>query len=189
MTSDPTIAQVVGERLHRLRVHAGQTQLEAARHLQSYGLAWTRDHVASLETGRRESVGVDELVILASAYQTKISDWFPSSGRVILGQDFTIERSVLRAALSGGRPPVRPRTFDFSDVPDLEADQRVADRLGVDLEVVTRAARALWGHSLTEERNRRLATKGKDPKAIRTLRSGMTKRLMREVDTYLKEGD
>lgn len=183
MTSD-SVGHTVGENLHRIRVSAGESQAETAQRLQRHGLDWKRDQVAALETGRRTSVGVDELLILSWAYDVPMAEWFTGEGRVSLGTDLDAEREDVRDALSGKRKR-RALVLDFATAPDLEADARVAERLGVDQDEVTRIAHELWGHSLTDERNKRLPTG--DPKTLRTLRGGMTKRLMREVELYMKE--
>lgn len=182
MTSD-SVGHTVGENLHRIRVSAGESQAEAAQRLKAHGLDWKRDHITALENDRRTSVGVDELLILSWAYDVPMAEWFAGMGRVSLGTDLDAEREDVRDALEG-RPNRRSFVVDFSAAPDLEADARVAERLGVDQDEVTRIAHELWGHSLTDERNKRLPTG--DPKTLRTLRGGMTKRLMREVELYMK---
>lgn len=189
MTSDSTGA-TVGENLHRLRILAGESQAEAAQRLARHGLDWKRDHVAALENGRRASVAVDELVIMSSAYGVRLDEWFAGHGDVQLSPAISVDRSEIRDVLRGKGilRAATPRELDFSDAEDLEADERVAKRLGVETQEVTRIAHELWGHSLTQERNRRLAdSPAKDPKAMRTVRGGMTKRLLREVELHMKE--
>lgn len=191
MTNEPpSVGLVVGENLKRLRIAVGESQAECAQRLRGHNLDWTRDHVASLENGRRTTVSVEELIILSWAYGMAPAEMFQGQGPVALSPTFSIDLEVMRKALNGktGWRTARPRVIDFSESIDLEADERVANRLGVDIEVVTRIARERWGHTLTEERNRRLAdAPTKEPQAMRTLRSGMTKRLMREMQQYLDE--
>lgn len=192
MTNETSsIGLVVGENLKRLRIAAGESQAECAQRLRSHGLDWARNHVASLETDRRATITVEELVILAWAYKTTPAELFAGDGLVALTPALDAERETLRSTLGGKKTGPRAATahvIDFSNVVELEADERVASRLGVDTEVVTRIARERWGHTLTDERNRRLADAGtKDPRALRTLRGGMTKRLMREVEQHVQE--
>lgn len=187
MTTEQVVGQVIGEHLYRLRVAAGETQADAAKRIAECGLPWKRDQVIALETGNRKSVSVEELVILSWAYNIHISEWFTGSGEILLAPDTYISRVDLERELRGERVS-RPRDIDFSEVVELEADERVAQRLGVDTSEVTRIARDLWGHTLTDERNRRLEDSGKsDPKELRTLRAGMTKRLMKEISLQLEE--
>lgn len=172
-----------------MRVLAGESQSEAAQRLARHGLDWKRDHVAALENGRRASVSIEEVVIMSAAYGVCLDEWFAGQGEVQLTSAVSTTRDELRDVLRGkGLRRATTRVLDMSSVEDLEADERAASRLGVETRDVTRIAHELWGHSLTAERNRRLAdSPTKDPKAMRTVRGGMTKRLMREVELHMKE--
>ena len=75
---------------------------------------------------------------------------------------------------------------DFTDVPDVDrTEQTVANKLGVEAPDVQRAAHQLWGHPFTQERDRRIG-EGISPARARTLRAGMTKRLIREIEPHLR---
>ncbi|MCE0764818.1 hypothetical protein LWC35_18175 [Pseudonocardia kujensis] len=188
MTKSKSVGQVVGERLARRRVdQSGQTQGDAAQHVRLAGLNWTRDHVASLETGRRESLSLEELLLLSSAYDMKLADWFEGDGEVRLTPEITVSRSDLRAALGRGKPLARQLVVDFTNVPDVDRTEAlVAHRLGAEAPVVQQAAQQLWGRSFAEERDHRLGNVG-DPQRARTLRAGMTKRMTREIEETVRE--
>lgn len=190
MTTPQTVGAVVGEALYRLRVARGQTQDDAARHLRSRGLSWTRDHIASLETRRNpRSVTVEELFLLSAAYAVPLASWFEGDGEVIVTGDVSVPRSVLSAALSTKRAPSAKDALivDFADVPDVDrTEQTVAHKLGVEAPDVQHAAQRLWGRTFSQERDRRVG-EGVSPGRARTLRAGMTKRMIREIEPQLRE--
>lgn len=187
MTSKTTGA-TVGENLRAARIQAGEDQSQCATRLRRHGLDWSRDKVASTENGRRGSIAVEELLILSVAYKVPLAEWFAGEGQVQVTPEVAVDRDEVRKMLQGKMIKNRPVVLDFTDVEDLEADERAATRWGVDQDQVTATARELWGHTLTAERNARLAELGtKTPKELRTLRAGMTKRLMREIEEAMSE--
>lgn len=72
----PSVGQVIGENLRRLRSERELTQEEAARAVREVGLPWTRKHVAALETAVREDLTIGELVLLARAFDVPLRRWF-----------------------------------------------------------------------------------------------------------------
>jgi transcriptional regulator with XRE-family HTH domain len=72
----PSVGQVIGENLRRLRSERALTQEEAARTVREVGLPWTRKHVAALETAVREDLTIGELVLLARAFDVPLREWF-----------------------------------------------------------------------------------------------------------------
>ena len=183
------IGQVIGENLRRVRNAHGDSQPEAAERLALVGLDWKRDQVASLENGRRGFVSVDELVLFSLAYGVPLTEWVEGDGEVVVSESHTLPRSTLRQALSGAVPESPSVvSVDFSDTEDLSADERVAQTLGVSQADVTRAARELWGHSLTAERDSRLVEhKGRPASELRTLRGGVTRALTRKIKAQLNK--
>lgn len=186
------VGAAVGENLKRLRLAARESQAECARRLAENGLDWKRDQVASLESGRRDSVTVSELLLIAWAYGVPLADLFEGTDDIQLSPDATATKEAVRAMLNGRtRTPGPVVAVDFSEAQeDYSADDSIATRLGVDLDVVIGAAQDLWGHSATKERDARLSsTPPSDPKALRTLRAGMTKRLLREVREHMEQDE
>jgi transcriptional regulator with XRE-family HTH domain len=61
-----TPTQVVAARMKKLREKRGWTAAELARQMKAAGIPWERIVVTKLETGRRASVSVDELLALAA---------------------------------------------------------------------------------------------------------------------------
>ncbi|MEV0343653.1 helix-turn-helix domain-containing protein [Nocardia sp. NPDC050713] len=185
-----TTGRIAGENLKRLRVGSSETQHECAQRLAACGLPITRDWVASLESGRKPSVTVDELVLMASAYRVSLAEFFNGTGDVQLSAEAEIPLTDVRGLLQGKRAGSSVVRFDLSEAgEDDPVSDRIADRLGVDLETVMDVAQQLWGHAATKERDERLSsTRPSDPKALRTLRAGMTKRLLREVREHIQKG-
>lgn len=197
------VGQVVGENVRRLRENAGLTQNEAARLFQECGLPWTRSHLAGLEAGNRETIDVSTLVLLARALQVALSELFAGEGHVRLSDEAVWTRKALRelhcgqhteeaitlegvalqkwtTSIGGTYAIVGPEGQPF------QADTELAARLGLAPDVVYRAARKLWGHTLHEERDRRIAALGELTAAERRARRGHTTRqLAREIQPHL----
>lgn len=70
---------VVGANLRRLRVQHRMTQHEMARHLQQRGLTWTRSQVAAIEAGKRASIGLGPVAVLASALGVRLTELFKAT--------------------------------------------------------------------------------------------------------------
>jgi len=65
-TQPLTPTAVVAARMHEVRVKRGWSAAELARRMQAAGIPWERIVVTKLETGRRASVSVAELLALAA---------------------------------------------------------------------------------------------------------------------------
>jgi transcriptional regulator with XRE-family HTH domain len=65
-TGPLTPTAVVAARMHELRVKRGWSAAELARRMRAAGIPWERIVVTKLETGRRASVSVAELLALAA---------------------------------------------------------------------------------------------------------------------------
>jgi len=97
-TKPLTPTQIVAARMHALRRKRGWSAAELARRMKAAGIPWERIVVTKLETGRRASVSVDELlalsavlncppVMLMTADERDHSDYDP--GRVIFNYQVT----------------------------------------------------------------------------------------------------
>ena len=194
-TEIPTVGQVVGRNLARLRVRRGRTQKEAAGDLRASGLAWTAATIASIESGRREGIEFGELVLLAHAYDVPVAEFFQGEGEVRLSGEATVELAALRRWLAGagelvvtlsGLAAKRALGLIPGETVSFQADAELAARLGLRPEDVSAAAEKLWGRTLHQERERRLAELGEMTPAQRRSRRGhITRRLARELEPYL----
>jgi transcriptional regulator with XRE-family HTH domain len=194
--TDPalSIAQVVGENLRALRHQAGDSQPEASRRLvERSGLRWSRANIAYLESGgRRESLGLDVIHAIAGAYDVRPSALFAGEGLMRYSSGYTVTREAMRAALDSGRvpsmtPPREGVTDGANDLVAFEADNLLAVRLGIPFDTVRTAARRVWGRSLTQERDHRVAQHSGDEsrRSLQARRGRVTRELTRELMPYL----
>ncbi|MGW2580622.1 helix-turn-helix domain-containing protein [Streptomyces virginiae] len=192
----PTVGKVVGENLKALRQGRRVTQDGLADKLFRTGLKWKRTQISDLESGRRETVDLGTLVVLGQALQVPLTDFFAGEGDVMLTprSDFPeswaqASRGELRGWLSAqdvglttmGTANVAATLKHFvhegRSIP-IEADSAFAERYGVGLRDVVKAAEQIWDGSLTEERDRRVAALGPLSAGERQARQGhITRRL------------
>lgn len=192
----PTAAQVFGENLRRLRERRRLTQHEAARLLLRRGLKWSRGRLAAVEAGNRQSFGLGELVLVCVAFDVPIGALFAGDGRVELVNGDTLSRAGIRDVLATGDTSEVLELHDGEAVREFigglgdeerpmpaEADVLLARRLGVPVDTVIRAAVALWGRSLTEERDIRVAGLGDMSTGERQAHRGhITRELAQQVE-------
>jgi transcriptional regulator with XRE-family HTH domain len=195
----PTIGKVVGENLKAMRQKRRLTQADAAAELVRTGLSWKRTHVSDLESGRRETVDLGTLVVLSEALGARIQDFFTGDGDVLLTpraeypeSGAMATRAQLRSWLSGesasltvmGSQNVRAALDHFRwqgrDIP-IEADLAFAERMGVPVQQVVKAAERIWRGSLTEERDRRVAALGDLPIQERQAKQGHITRQLTSI--------
>lgn len=139
-------------------------QDDIAVRLGELGLPWDRSAVASLETGRRAPLRLDELLIVLAAYETSLTDLL--AGEAELDESSRHRVSVVRQEwppialfwLTAGRLPEDGEgTFQkFALQEPTEAERRVAKQLEVEPGVLHATAKLLWGRSLDDERDHRL---------------------------------
>ncbi|MEV7382100.1 helix-turn-helix domain-containing protein [Streptomyces lydicus] len=205
----PAVGEVVGENLRRLRQARRWTQDTAAREFAGVGLHWKRTHIAALESGRRETVDVGTLVLLAAAFHVPVTELYQGSGDVLLtpradADDYavTATREQLREWLSGVESNIMIRGAQAAiaavelsghktrPIP-VEADGALAKRLGRDVRDVVKAAEGLWGRSLTEERDRRVTAELADlPIGERQARQGhITRELSAALRQWIEGGE
>lgn len=197
----PTVGAVVGENLKGLRKERRWTQDAAAAELSSRGLTWKRAHIADLESGRRESLDFGALVVLGDVLGVQLPELLAGEGDVLLtpradfpGHAITATREQVRTWLTGEKTPIRVDGREevraaLRETP-TQADAVLAERLGIPVKQVIAAARGLWGHSLTQERDKRVVELGDLPIAERQARQGhITRELSAEVSARIAEGD
>jgi transcriptional regulator with XRE-family HTH domain len=100
-----TLGQAIGSAMEQRRRSRGMTQAELARRARERGLRWSEDTVHLLEAGRRDDVGIKELVKLSDVFEDLLWTWFLGDGEIDLGDGVIITRAGLRARL--GAPPER----------------------------------------------------------------------------------
>ncbi|TDT95341.1 helix-turn-helix protein [Streptomyces sp. 846.5] len=174
----PTVGNVVGENLRRIRLALRLTQGKAADRLARAGLNWKRTQLSDLESGRRESLDVGSLFVLAAAFEVQMPALFEGDGDVLLTPraDFReYGATATRAQLRSWVAEVEPDTVGTGtqtakaaldhlrwhgrSIP-IAADQVVAEKLGVDVQRVVEAAEQIWHRGLTEQRDLLVAELG-----------------------------
>jgi transcriptional regulator with XRE-family HTH domain len=184
----PTLGQVVGQNVQRLRWARRWTQSFAARHVQQAGGQWTRSQLASVESGRRADVEVHELLALAAAFGEPLAAFYEGSGKVVTtersdGTPVVADLGAIRQLLSGERPF---QAAEFIGLPPTDGETRAAKRLGYPMERVFFAARRLWdGRTLEEERDRRLGDRAAATPSVTAYRGRITRQLMDELQHEL----
>lgn len=106
MYPDPmatNLARALGRGIKAAREAKHLTQEQLAARLRDLGLDWSRATVASVETGRRDDVGITEIVIVAFALGTSPAELIPSNTPPIVLAAGLLEVSPngLRRMLSG----------------------------------------------------------------------------------------
>ncbi|SQD96285.1 hypothetical protein FMEAI12_3560030 [Parafrankia sp. Ea1.12] len=159
---------------------------------QQVGLNWTRVRVAALERGDRETVDVGTLLLLADALDVSPGALFAGAGGVYLSATALQSREGVQRILSGAArrelPPedrrqMVPAESGESRGSAVDADAALAGRLGVTARQVVDAASAIWGRSLTEERDARVSALGDMPPGERQAHRGhITRELAQEIE-------
>jgi transcriptional regulator with XRE-family HTH domain len=170
----PTMAVLIGRNLRRVRSEMWElSQAELAAHLRGWvGLRWNRSQVAKAERGERD-FRFAEVLLIAAALHIEVVDLLRGEPdeRVTLSTDVTASQQFLAEMFDGTDALERHMHAPYLDVPQhgqgkgkaivvpgpTEAEENLARTLGTTPWIVARLAIALWGHSLFEERERRLA--------------------------------
>jgi transcriptional regulator with XRE-family HTH domain len=102
-----SVAKVIGEGARALRLDAKVTLEQMARAAQRYGLPWTSGRVGDFESGRT-APSLPTLVAAAAALGEAIgrpvsfAELVAGKGQVQINDKLSLDKSALRAALSGG---------------------------------------------------------------------------------------
>lgn len=179
MAKDDDLARVLGRSLRRLRTERGLTLEQAAQTARAVGLPWTLGRWADAERGR-VAASLPTLLALSAALGVPLAELLVAEEAVAVTPALTLTPEQLTEVLTGGSPPLRHVTQ-----PDLRlalATRRVAERLDVPAEDVVEAAHALWGRSLTEERDARASAPTAQARGI------MTRNLVAELVQHMRKG-
>jgi transcriptional regulator with XRE-family HTH domain len=187
--------EAVGQNVQRIRAELGMSQSVLARMLTTNGDRWTKGNVAALERGTRKQVTDAELAQLANALNVRVSELYRGDGYLLVGENGVIERSAWRAALDGVEPPAVAVTGADAVAAPLAVITRdflafeVADKLGVSITQVSRAAKKLYRRSVTAEQAARVGPVD-DPTSQSTAvrRGNVTRQLVAEIRNKI-EGD
>jgi len=208
-TPADALAKALGARLKHLREAQDLRQADVAEVARRLGLNWTSGTVGSIETGMRR-LAADELLALPEvlaaagiqgAFDDVITEW--KRTRVRLAQAAALEQWGEREEKMwleevGHSPdyqpdPERPQLKRSRREPlpelvevwgDGEAELAAARTLDVHPRRIALRSWKRWGHSLSDERDRRVAaqvTPDTDRSSIQAARGHITRALIREL--------
>jgi transcriptional regulator with XRE-family HTH domain len=191
--------EAIAATLRQLRQERGWSQEQVASQAREFGLDWTRVAVHNIET-RKRHVSLGEFVVLPLIYEESLADLVSrSDGPYVMGGDLVLEARDVRALLRGGAG-VKPRLSRRAEVSPLgqpgdrlvravamgSAERNAARRLRWTPEQVAELAILLWGHGLTEERERLLSQRDVAEEAARTVRGHLTRQLLAELQQAME---
>lgn len=197
-----SLQQALADAMRRLRQKNGWSQdglAEVARDL--LGLSWTRSTVSDLEARpRRRDLSIDEFVLLPGMLEVSETELAEDIVRHEDSEELLNAERALRRWLAHNLKESRERSSyeDYSGIRDVRAalaadanrraenlalrqtEKNVARALKADPTEVAKAALRLWGHGVTEERDRLVdETPGKGDRSRRL--SHATRRLIPEL--------
>jgi transcriptional regulator with XRE-family HTH domain len=203
----PTLAEVFGRRIKSLREAQDLSQEDIAIRARANGLNWTRATVASIETGRRDSIGVEELLLISDAIGAPPVAWFAGKGEATIAKGVAVPLEQVRYLLTTkhrGPRDLDLRVYDQKVAMTVmeafaretgavrwvpgEAELKAARKLGVRPGEIDDAAQRLWKRSLTEERDRRveeIAPAKVERSSLQAMRGHVTRSLLTEIEAEL----
>ena len=108
------VAEVIGEAAKVLRLDAKVTLEQMARVAQRYGLPWTSGRVGDFEAGRT-APSLPTLIAAAAALgdaigrPVSLAELVAGNGQVQINDKLSLDKSALRAALSGDSVNAQPK--------------------------------------------------------------------------------
>lgn len=203
--------------MRRLREAAGARQETIATAAVFWRLSWTQATVASIELGQR-GLSVGEFIILPLVFEEaglrrrsgepfQLEDFVPVSitppagSLALAGQaparsipnapvvpgGFQMPLRIVRTLLRGGHPPSIVMGKRAEAGPG-EAERKAARKVGCSPAAILKAARELWGRTLSEERDRRIGERARalDRRTLQAVRGRVTRTLVKELAPHIK---
>lgn len=197
----------VANNLRRLREAAGRRQEDVAVAARQLGLDWGRSTVGMLEADHYELKAAELLLLPLVLLRAGIGD--VTLAALLVGDEENVQvgtvglfkgevpkllgrkasavtwgtTEVFEVVEAGGHPYAVPRVFG-------EAEQKAGRRLGVPARVVMGAALNLWGRSLAEERDARVAESAPaeaGARSLQALRAHATRALLAELEPLVEK--
>jgi transcriptional regulator with XRE-family HTH domain len=210
VTVAQTVGAVVGENLQRLRERGRLTQHETAHLLLRRGMPLSRSKIAAIEAGERPNLAFADVLMLANTFNVELAELFEGDGEVALTEYVTLPRSMIRDGIRGisvlggsdgwdtenrrnellGLARMRSDGDAVKAASPLatEADRALAHRLNVPARAVAETAIELWGRTLTDERDFRVAELGDMDVGERQAHRGhITRELSQQIQAELDE--
>jgi transcriptional regulator with XRE-family HTH domain len=183
--------RVLVDNLDRLRAAGAWSQEDLARRMRELGQAWTRETLARIKRGSRQ-ISLGESLALAHVFGVDLGE-LVSAQTAIEILPGVVAYDVGAFVRAGGRLRC---VAESPDAPPDEAElaiRHAADRLGVAADTVAETARARWGRSFAEERDRRVRqhledryeTREAPARTFRALRGRVSLGMYRELQEDL----
>jgi len=199
----------IGERLRQVRQDRSFRQEDIAAGARRIGLRWNRATVALVENGVR-ALSIGEFLALPVLYNmmvlnsasfpikrwSALVDFLPEEGDLEISKSCILPASTLQNVAKGDDHAILTSTLSVPRGADEEifdealgdAEEKAARRLKVSAVDVAKAARELWGESLTEKRDREVAAKLGDvssPRTLQAVRGHVTRALTNVLSSRL----
>ncbi len=190
--------------MRSIRDTHGVTAEDVAAQARAHGLSWQRSTVASIEIGRR-GLSVEEFVLLPAILTEALrqsggwdeKQYLPihvlleALPSIEMNERLTLPGDALQRVMDGGPLVVLldESLESMASVLAPETERHAARVLDVEPGAVLIAAVRIWGHGLTEERDRRAAEQQPDDEARgsrRTRRGHITRQLIEELRAELE---
>ena len=157
------------------------------------GFRWTANRVAQVLTGRG-GLSLLEIAGLCATLGRPLSDLIGGSGDVRLPAGTAVAIEGIRKALLEGDPNPwsRARVSQIAEAIPVpghhsEATIKAARRLGVSRAEVEAAAAELWGHSFSEERDRRVEMRdGENKRQLQARRGHVARAMLSELKDFFE---
>jgi transcriptional regulator with XRE-family HTH domain len=196
MAEHRRLEQAMGGELKRLREAQGVRQDTIAYVAQKFGLSWTQSTVAAIEGGRR-SLSIGELGLLptiatmAGIFVQRVLDLMPDTDEsVIVAPGIEIPLNRFRSLYGSREERESAPSFALPEKRHIatEAERKAGRALGASPVAVLRAAVDRWGHSLADERDRRIGARAEtlSPRSLQAVRGRITRKLVRELRPRIK---
>jgi transcriptional regulator with XRE-family HTH domain len=205
-----TLHQAIGANLKRLRSALEMSQDELANAARQLGLDWSRSSVAAVELGSK-TLDPDELLLLILVVGG-VNELLAGRGKVVLNEQTVLGIKDVRTILTDHDPDeieivrkrlLRRKGIHVGEGLNLrlkmdeeetrrwveqaskgEAEQKAARKLHVPVDVLCECALAVWGRSLTAQRDLKINQLEVQPDSLRSLqalRGHVTRQLLDEL--------
>jgi len=212
-----TLTEWVGGNVRDWRASAGVRQDDIVSAARRWGLAWTRSAVADLEAGRRRLTAEELVLLpivlndsAGGAPSPTLEELVAGKGDVALTERATMSlRQVAKILRSDETLKLEaPPATTSADMDDLvragwreakaqrshhlalpldDAEKQAGRRLGVPARRIRTASVALWGRTLSAERDARVTGDG-SARSKQALRGHVTRQLMESLAAALAQG-
>lgn len=190
------LTKVIGTNTRQLRLAAGLTLDEFALVTRQYGLPWTSGRVGDLESGR-VLPNLETVYTVAAAlghvtgHPVTLADLLTTDQPVAINDQLTADPDQLHAAATGG-PVTGECETNFRKfgakveafIALREADWRLCKQLGINREYGAAVMSQLWGHTFSDERDRRAG-----PEANAQRRGQVSRQLKAQLEEAISDGD